>query len=156
MELSKKVVLVDEKLYNSLLERSWERPVSSLLKKIDSNHQLSWRRPLDQRVKANLSKEMHSLLTGETDDNVKSKLYNQTLSRFNHIGTKLQQQQEAEHDELPVLQQQPFTIKPDSASSKKKKKKKPPKKQQPPPTPVKTRPLRKRKIPRLDFDWVEY
>lgn len=166
MEHAKKVVLVDEKLYNSLVERSLERPVTSLLKKIDSNHQLSWRRPLDQRVKTNLSKEMHSLLTDKTDDNVKSKLYNQTLSRFHHIGTKLPEQQqedegeEAENYQLPVLQQQAFAIKPDSSSSKKKKqkRKKAPlkKKQQAPPTPVKTRSTRKRKIPRLDFDWVEY
>jgi hypothetical protein len=121
MDHAKKVVLVDEKLYNSLQERAWERPMTSLIKKIDSNHQLSWKRPLEQRVKSNLSKQLHSLLNSATDDNVKSKLYGQTLSRFNHIGAKLPDNNSPdvnETEQQPRPQQQQQEQQPQSAKKK--------------------------------------
>jgi len=73
--------------------------MSSLIKKIDSNHQLSWKRPLDQRVKSNLSKKMQSILGSRMDNSAKSKIYNQTLSRFRHIGTKVPRDEDVEEEE---------------------------------------------------------
>ena len=151
MEHAKKMVLVDEKLYNNLQTKSWEKPMSSLIKKIDSHHQLSWKRPLDQRVKSNLSKQMRHILDESIDDNIKAKLYNQTLSRFNHTGTKLpRDEDEVDDDE----EEQPINAPaiPRRTAQKKKKKKKTVISPLAPSS-MKTR-SRKRKVPR--FDWVEY
>jgi hypothetical protein len=140
MEHAKKMVLVDERLFNSLQTKAWEKPMTSLIKKIDSGHQLSWKRPLDQRVKSDLSKQMQAILNDTIDDNVKSKLYNQTLTRFHHTGSKLSSDEEEE---------EPINVPAPVKKKKTKKKKKTPIT----PSSIKTR-SRKRKIPR--FDWVEY
>ena len=142
MEHAKKMVLVDEKLYNNLQSKSWEKPMSSLIKKINSHHQLSWKRPLDQRVKSNLSKQMQTILDASMNDNVKSKLYNQTLARFHHTGSKLPRDKDSDSE----LEEEP--PRPQKVQKKKKKKTKPI-----PPSSIKTR-ARQRKI--RAFDWAEY
>ena len=143
MEHAKKMILVDEKLYNNLQSKTWEKPMSSLIKKINSRHQLSWKRPLDQRVKSNLSKQLQSILDTSINDNVKSKLYNQTLTRFRHTGSKLPHDKDTSESEL---EEEP--PRPQKAQKKKKTKKK-----IIPPSSIKTR-ARQRKI--RAFDWVEY
>jgi len=150
MEHVKKVVLVDERIYNDLISKSWEKPMSSLLKKIDSGHQLSWKRPIEHRVKSDLSKEMHSVLTDDSglEDSVRSKLYNQILTRFNHTGKSLPKETEkpAQEDQNVEEAEEELPIKA------------PPKKKRKtvtwPASPIKTRSRKRRKLPKLE--WIEY
>lgn len=150
MEHVKKVVLVDERIYNDLISKSWEKPMSSLLKKIDSRHQLSWKRPIEHRVKSDLSKEMHSVLTDDSglEDSVRSKLYNQILTRFNHTGKSLPKETEkpSQEDQNVEEAEEELPIKA------------PPKKKRKTVTwsasPIKTRSRKRRKIPKLE--WIEY
>ena len=152
MEHAKKVVLVDERIYNDLISKSWEKPMSSLLKKIDSGHQLSWKRPLEQCEKSDLSKEMHSVLSDDSglEDSVRSKLYNQILTRFKHTGKSIPKETEdipeTLEEERQQKQQQQMPIK---AASKTRRKS-----VTWPASPIKTRSRKRRKIPKLE--WVEY
>ena len=129
--------------------------MSSLLEKIDSGHQLSWKRPLEERVKSDLSKEMHSVLSDDSglEDSVRSKLYNQILTRFKHTGKSIPKETEdipekleAEEKERQQQQQQQLPIK---AASKTRRKS-----VTWPASPIKTRSRKRRKIPKLE--WVEY
>lgn len=64
--------------------------MESMIKKLDTTHQLSWKRPIEQRVKTDLDKQMAALLRDASiDDSIKSKLLAQTLTKFQHIGKKV-------------------------------------------------------------------
>lgn len=149
MEHAKRMILVDERVFNSLRTNSWEKPMENMLKKIDSSHQLSWKKPLDQRIKSNLVKDMTELLNDtEIDDSVKSKLLAQTLTKFRHTGSTLPVETTGhapeETEDLIDLNAEP------AASTKKAKRNKKAKALTVPYSPIKTR-TRKRPI-----RWVEY
>ena len=67
MEHAKRMVLVDEKMMDSMLRKQ----------------DMSWKRPTEQSTKHGLSREMRLELDNQSiPEDVKAKLYQQTLSRF--------------------------------------------------------------------------
>ena len=90
MNNAKRMVLVDERVFNSLQTNSWEKPMGSLINDLDTNRQLSWKRPIEQRVKTNLSNQMQQIIQDDTiDDHTKSMIFTQTLNRFLHAGKRV-------------------------------------------------------------------
>lgn len=104
-------------------------------------NELSWKRPIDTRAKNEESKSMKVILADETlPDDVKSKTYNQTLTRFINAKTKFNDNPIVEDEKDEVEE----TIKPP------KKKKKPT---------VRYSPIKLRKNRKRIFDhtiWSEY
>jgi hypothetical protein len=107
----KKYYLIDEHEYTRL-----SRPLAI-------KNELSWKRPIDVRAKNEDSRSMKEILADDSiSDDLKSKSYNQSLTRFINTKTSIPQKQEAE----PV-DESPDSIKPPpkpKAQPKKKKKKK--------------------------------
>ena len=74
MEHGKRMVLVDER---------W---LEDVYRKQDSN----WKRPTEQKVKSKLNRQMkNDLEEDNVPDDVKVKLYNQSLARFLHTKRKI-------------------------------------------------------------------
>lgn len=106
----KKFYLVEEREYDRL-----SRPLAI-------KSELNWKRPIEIRAKNEDSRSMKSILTDETlPDDLKSKSYNQSLTRFINMKTSLEPQsigeKSTEQQQQPVQQQH-------SAVKKKQKKKK--------------------------------
>ena len=137
MQFTKKMYLIDEHEYDRL-----SRPLSI-------KNELSWKRPIETRAKNFESRTMKSILNDETiPDDVKSKTYNQTLTRFINAKTKLDDNPsvlvEDEKEEVGPVRE---TIKPKKTSKKKKK------------PVVRYSPINLRKIRKRAFDhtiWSEY
>src|SRR5258706_14826642 len=99
MQNAKRMVLVDERLLEGLKTQKWQRPIEQMLSKLDTKHQLSWRRPTDTRAKTTLVSQMKSILDdGGIPDDVKVKQFNQTLTRFRQTKTKMPEEEEEEAD----------------------------------------------------------
>jgi hypothetical protein len=89
MEAAKRMVLVDE------------RVLDSLQRKQDS----SWRKPTDQVAKSKLNREMkNDLVDGDIPEDVKVKKYNQDLSRFLHTKRKIPT------ESVPIETEKPITV----------------------------------------------
>ena len=87
MEAAKRMVLVDE------------RVLDSLQRKQDS----SWRKPTDQVAKSKLNREMkNDLVDGDIPEDVKVKKYNQDLSRFLHTKRKIPTESVLIETEKPI------------------------------------------------------
>ena len=77
MEAAKKFYLVDERAYNTLKTNPWQQAIT------EKFHEASWSKPPEKRSKNTMNKGMHSILeSGELNDDVKAKLYNQNFIRF--------------------------------------------------------------------------
>lgn len=134
MQFTKKMYLIDEHEYDRL-----SRPLAI-------KNELGWKRPIETRAKNFESRTMKSILNDETiPDDVKSKTYNQTLTRFINTKTKLEDKPAVQvQDEIEDV------VKPIKPKKTSKKKKKPAVRY----SPIKLRKNRKRK-----FDhtiWSEY
>jgi Cft2 family RNA processing exonuclease len=118
-----------------------EHEYARLTRPLAIKNELSWKRPIDVRAKNEDSRSMKNILADESmSDDLKSKTYNQSLSRFINTKTSIPQQQKQELD----------SIKEKTPDEKKKKKTK---KQ----VIVRRSPIRLR--PRRKFDetiWSEY
>ena len=89
------MVLVDEKLldYQPMLQ-------NSQTKQLD----LSWKRPTEQSVKSSISQQMKSTLDDPMiPEDVKAKLYAQSLRRFLHTKRELVDETPAVATEAPPL-----------------------------------------------------
>ncbi len=75
MEAAKRMVLIDERILESLY----------------SKQESNWRKPTDQMAKSNLNKQMKTDLVDSDDvpEDVKVKKYNQDLTRFLHTKRKI-------------------------------------------------------------------
>lgn len=145
MQHAKKMILIDEREYERLI-----RPLTI-------RNELSWKRPLDVRVKNNESKSMKSVLSDESlPDDIKAKNYNQNLTRFLNTKSKLPESNNINLINLDAEQQQPsindlLNI---AAEPVKKKSKTTEVKIQNSPKRTRTRRRRKKKI--FDDQWLEY
>ena len=116
MKSAKKMYLLDEMEYDRLV-----RPLAI-------RSELSWKRPLETRAKHEEHRTMQSILADESlPDDIKSKSYNQTLSRFLNTKSKLEEapvvtQPVTQPDQQPAPTVPPTkkTIKPKSTKKKKK------------------------------------
>ena len=106
----KKYYLIDEHEYNRL-----SRPLAV-------KNELSWKRPIDIRAKNEDSRSMKEILADDTiSDDIKSKTYNQSLTRFINTKTSIPQQKQQVVDESPDSIKPMPTKKPNTQSIKKKK-----------------------------------
>lgn len=79
MKSTKKMYLLDEMEYDRLV-----RPLAI-------RNELSWKRPLETRAKNEEHRTMRSILDDESlPDDIKSKSYNQSLSRFLNTKSKIE------------------------------------------------------------------
>lgn len=74
---AKKMVLVDERLLDTLLHKQ------------DTN----WRKPVDYKAKTILNSELKSSLDNSIPDDIKAKLYQNNLNRFLHTSKKQTEEQ---------------------------------------------------------------
>ena len=132
----KKYYLIDEHEYARL-----SRPLAI-------KNELSWKRPIDVRAKNEDSRSMKEILADDTiSDDIKSKTYNQSLTRFINTKTSLPQAEKQQVDESSD------SIKP--APTKKAQQKKKKKKIIARRSPIRLRPIVKKR----KFDetlWSEY
>ena len=135
----KKYYLIDEHEYNRL-----SRPLAV-------KNELSWKRPIDIRAKNEDSRSMKEILADDTiSDDIKSKTYNQSLTRFINTKTSIPQ---AEKQEAELVDKSPAAIKPQPTKKPTIKKKK--KKIIVRHSPIRLRPaVKKRKFD--DTVWSEY
>jgi hypothetical protein len=166
MEHARKMVLIDEKILESLRHKSWEKPMRQLIDRQDTRQSLSWKRPADVRSKTALHKRMKDLTADDgvtLPDDVRAKLYTQELTRFQRIKPNKIIKEEVEETKAPRAQPD-FTVadlididtEVDVPISKKKKTKSQRKVIATPYTPLRTRSQRKRTPKITNFDWIEY
>jgi Cft2 family RNA processing exonuclease len=122
-----------------------EHEYARLTRPLAIKNELSWKRPIDVRAKNEDSRSMKNILADESmSDDLKSKTYNQSLSRFINTKTSIPQQQKQELDSIK-----------EKTPDEKKKKKKTKKQVIVRRSPIRLRPMTKRR----KFDetiWSEY
>src|SRR5664279_308684 len=103
MEHAKKMVLIDEKLLDSLKTKSWEKPMRQLIDRQSTKTALSWKKPADVRAKTSLHLRMKQITDDPTlPDDVRVKLYTQELCKFQRIRSEKKPiKQDADEDDLP-------------------------------------------------------
>lgn len=163
MQHAKRMVLVDEKLLESLQNQSWQKPMRQLLDRQETRAKLSWKKPADVRSKTNLHMNMKDIAADDTlPDDVKSKLYTQELCRFQRIKPPKRSIKQEVDDIRPAEAKRDITVADlididtviDAPIIKRAHKRKAVAKAYTPA--VRTRSQRKRKVKAVPFDWVEY
>ena len=87
MEAAKKFYLVDERTYNSTKNVPWQNAFT------EKFQEASWSKPADKRSKNTMHKDMHSLLeSNELSDDVKAKLYNQSVIIIQNANNRTEMQ----------------------------------------------------------------
>jgi Cft2 family RNA processing exonuclease len=78
-----------------------EHEYARLTRPLAIKNELSWKRPIDVRAKNEDSRSMKNILADESmSDDLKSKSYNQSLTRFINTKTSIPQQQKQEVDSI--------------------------------------------------------
>ena len=84
------MILIDQRVYDSLKSQSWQRPMEQMMKNIESRQELLWKRPTDIKAKSKQIAQMKSILDDSNlEDDVKAKKYNESFMRFKQIGNKI-------------------------------------------------------------------
>jgi len=156
------MVLIDEKILESLREKSWEKPMRQLIDRQETRQSLSWKRPADVRSKTALHKRMKDLTSDDgatMPDDVRAKLYTQELTRFQRIKpNKTIKDDEVKppqvQSDLAVADLIDFDTDAKGPIIKKTRSRR--KATSTPYTPIRTRSQRKRTPKITNFDWVEY
>lgn len=140
------MILIDEREYDRL-----NRPLTI-------KNELGWKRPIETRAKNDENRNIKSILDDDTlPDDLKSKTYNQTLTRFRNTKTKIENRDD--NDLIDIFgDSQPDThqiqvLKPRPADAKKKRRtiKTP----AIPYSPIRTR--KRKPVKRFDATkWIEY
>jgi hypothetical protein len=89
MQQAKKMYLVDQRAMDKLKDDNWKKPVEHMLDALKRKEDDSWYKPIEKRTKTKLSLQMKRILESDENDDLKAKLYQQTLSRFLKLKKKL-------------------------------------------------------------------